>query len=101
MIQVYPINTEHTLLLIGRYDTSKAIVLVLYNEATQEETTPASTYELLNGIMSVTFDFAFVENDKYQVKISDVDGIIYRGKLIATSQQPQEFKQTNELYYYE
>jgi len=65
MIQVYPINTEHTLLLIGRYDTFKDIVLVLYNEATQEETTPASTYGFLNGIMSVTFDFSFVENDKY------------------------------------
>lgn len=88
-------------MLIGRYSTSKAIVLVLYNEATQEQNTPISTYEIINGIMSVTFNFTFAENDKYQVKISDVDGVIYRGKLIATSQDTQEFTQTKDLYYYE
>ena len=40
-------------------------------------------------------------DDKYQLKIDDTNGIIYRGKLIATDQDPQEFKQTNDLYYYE
>lgn len=101
MITVLPINATHTFLLIGRHDTSAAIVLTLFNEATTIETIPAATYTIINGIMSITFDFDFVENDKFQVKISDASGIIYRGKLVATSQEPQDFKQTNELYYYE
>jgi len=101
MIVVLPTDTEHTTTLIPRYTPLEAIVITLYNEATKEESTPLNNYSITNGMMSITFDFDFSENDKYQLKISDTAGIIYRGKLIATSQEPQEFKQAKDLYYYE
>jgi len=101
MILVIPTDTEHTASLIPRYIPLDIINVTLYNEATQVESTPLNNYSITNGIMSVTFDFNFIKDDKYQLKIDDTNGIIYRGKLIATDQDPQEFKQTNDLYYYE
>ena len=51
--------------------------------------------------MTITFDYNFIENDKFTIKISDSNGVIYRDKLISTSQTTQDFKSTKDLYYYE
>lgn len=99
MITALPIYTTHTIEIIHRYEPTALVTLALYNEATELETIPANTHTITNGIMAITFDFTFEENDKYQVKVSDLDGILYRGKLIATSQDPQVFEQSKDLYY--
>lgn len=101
MIVILPSTTSHSISFIGRYEPTIACTLTLYNEATKVETVVANTFATVNGITTVNFDFTFVESDKYQVKISDSNGVIFRGKLIATAQTPQDFKQTKDLYYYE
>jgi len=101
MKKVDPNDTTHLIAIIPRYYVDGEIDLFLYNELTQVETTLTPIYVTQNGIMTLTFDFNFSENDKYQVKITDANGIIYRDKIFATSQITQDFKATNDLYFYE
>ena len=38
---------------------------------------------------------------KFQIKITEESEVLYRGKLLVTTQATQTFKASNELYYYE
>ena len=96
---VLPSDETHTILIIPRYYPASSVVLSLFNEAKQTDFTVSNIYALTNGKMNVTFDFEFLENDKFKVKITDSEGVVYRGKLIATSQEPEQYKLTNNLYY--
>lgn len=100
MIVVNPENTVHTFDIIPRYYT-KAIVLELYNEVTQVSEIVNQLFVVNDGIMTVSFSYTFTEQAKYQIKLTDENGVVFRGKLIATSQTPQDYKQTNNLYVYE
>jgi len=97
---VNPNNTSHTLNLIPRY-YSNELVLEFQNEATKVSETITNTASTANGILSVSFDYTFIENQKMRVKITDESGVVYRGKLLATSQELEDYKLTNGLYYYE
>lgn len=96
---VNPNNTTHVIRLIPRAYI-EPIVLELYNETTQIETIVPNSIVVTDGIISITFDFTFSEGDKYQIKLSNGTEILYRGKLFATTQQPQQYKITEGLYYY-
>jgi hypothetical protein len=96
---VIPSNTTHTLKLIPRLYPSGVLVLSLFNEATQLSEIVENTYLVTDGNMFLEFDFTFIENSKYQITITEDTEVIYRGKLIATSQIPQDYKLTNNVYY--
>lgn len=98
---VSPNDTTHTIKLIPRFYGISSIDLSLYNEATQETTSVTDVYSVTHGIATVVFDFTFEEDDKYQFKLVDGETVIFRDKLIATSQEPQEYKLDNGLYSYE
>ena len=98
---VNPNDTTHVIKLIPRLYEITSIDLSLYNEATQVTTTVTDAYSITNGISTLTFDFTFEENDKYQFKLVNGSNVVYRGKLIATTQDTQEYKLTNGLYTYE
>lgn len=97
---INPANTSHTLNIIPRYYPDKVLVVALFNEATRVTTTPTPTYNVTNGKLNVTFTFTFVDKDRHQIKITEGTSVIYRGKLTTTTQEPQDFKQTNGLYIY-
>jgi hypothetical protein len=101
MIVVDPDNESHTIKLIPRFYPTGFFKFDLYNEVTKETEEIVHTYSVTNGIMSIVFDYDFTEQSKFQVKLYDGDGVIYRGKIIATSQTPQDYKQTKDLYFYE
>lgn len=94
-------NNSHHLNILPRYYPNLDITVTLTNEITQEETIVTAEYMTVNGLMGVSFDYNFIKGYKYQIKITNEDGVLYRDKIIATDQDPQEFKQTNDLYYYE
>lgn len=96
---VNPNDTNHTIKLIPRIYT-EPFSFELYNEFTKVFSLVNHTSSIVNGIVSVNFDFTFTENEKYQIKIFNVDEIIYRGKLMATSQNPQSYQITKDLYNY-
>lgn len=100
MIVVNPEDANHTFDIIPRYYPS-SIVLTLYNEVTQLSEIVNQLFIINDGIMTVSFTYEFTEQAKYQIKITDENGVVFRGKLISTSQIPQDYKQTNNLYVYE
>lgn len=97
---VNPNNTNHDIVIIPRWEPI-VISLNLYDEHKQTYHTVPATFLFINGYLTVNFDYTFTEGQKFQIKIIDEGAILYRGKLIATTQEPQDFKASKELYYYE
>ena len=95
-----PTDSTHTLSVVPRFYPNLAIVVYLYNEASKVETTPTNTYSISNGKLKIKFDFTFVDKDRHQIKITENDVVVYRGKLLTTTQEPQDYKQTDSLYFY-
>jgi len=98
---VNPNNTTHNIKLISRVYPVDTLDLLLYNESTQIESSVPNAYTIQNGFLNLTFDFTFVEGDKFQIKILELTNVIYRGKLIATSEATQTYLNDNNEYYYE
>lgn len=60
-----------------------------------------SPYYFVDGYLKMNFELNILEGQKFQIKITENNNVIYRGKLMATSQNTQTFKAANNLYYYE
>ena len=97
---INPNDSTHTLNVIPRFSPSNDLVVQLYNEANKEIEMPSNTYNITNGKLNITFTFTFVDKDRHQVKVTEGDKVVYRGKLLTTIQDPQDFKLTNDLYFY-
>ncbi len=95
-----PSNSTHTLSVIPRFYPDNALVVSLYNEAEQETNTPSNSYVISNERLQITFAFTFVDKDRHQVKITEGTEVVYRGKIVTTTQEPQDFKQTDGHYIY-
>tara|TARA_R110000772_G_scaffold33245_2_gene81006 strand:+ start:2117 stop:2422 length:306 start_codon:yes stop_codon:yes gene_type:complete len=95
-----PSVTAHEIDLIPRVYPTTALVLSLYNESTKVTTTPANTYVILNGILTISFTATVAEGSKYQIEITENSIVVFRGKVLVTSQTSQEYKLTNGLYFY-
>lgn len=102
MAVLNPNDTSHSITVIPRFAYSPELTLSLYSEEDRESVDVANTSTQLDGFVTISFDYTFKENDKHQVKLTDSNGdVVYRGELFATSQNPQEYQQTKDLYYYE
>lgn len=108
---INPNNITHEIQVIPRYySDSDTITLVLYDEASQEETiitldNPAFSFSnnfvFLEDFLQVKFNFTFLEGNRFQFKIVDNTEIVYRGKIIATTQETQNYLTDKNEYYYE
>ena len=96
---VNPNNISHEIQVIPRFYPTDELVFTLYNEATQIETDVI--YLVENGVLTFTFDFNFTDGQKFQFKILEGTEIVYRGKLIATTQETQGYLTDKNEYYYE
>lgn len=92
---VNPANTNHDIIIIPRYYSYDNIILSFNNEII------SCYYTTNDGLLIINFDYDFVEGDKFKIKIKDSGEVLYNGMIFATSQDPQTFKASNELYYYE
>jgi len=99
MIVINPEATEHTITVIPRYYPTDAVTVSVYNEATQQTISLDNTYEIVDGQMFVSFEFEVSENVNYQIAILEDSEVVYRDKIFTTSQVPQEYKLTNNVYY--
>ncbi len=97
---VNPTNETHSIELIPRYYNNLAnLDLLLINESTNESFEVVNTFSVTDGKLTLTFDFDFLNNDRYSFKLSQENEIVFRGNIFATTQETQDFKQTNNLYY--
>jgi len=97
---VNPEDTEHIITLIPRYYPKENINLSLFNEATKVIENVDNTHTVTDGVLFLSFEYTFTENQKFQIKLNQDNEIVFRGKLIATSQTPQDYKLTNNVYFY-
>lgn len=101
MIVVNPALTTHTISLVPRTYDFTSIELFIRNESTGVETTVVTNLVRLNRGLKCTFDYTFINGTNYEIKILNRDGdVLYRGKLFATTQNTQEYKQTDGKYYW-
>lgn len=98
---VNPTDTTHELKIIPRFGLPTEVMFDLYNEETQTEESITNTFGYLDGYLTVSFDYDFIDGQKFQIRLEDDGVVIYRGKLMATTQTPQTFKASKDLYYYE
>jgi hypothetical protein len=93
-------DTNHSISLVPRYYPEGAVTFELYNESTKVKTVVSNTYMITNGLFTITFDYTFENKEKYQIKLEE-NSIVFRGKLLITDQNTQEYRLTKDLYYYE
>tara|TARA_R110000822_G_scaffold35834_1_gene100796 strand:+ start:316 stop:621 length:306 start_codon:yes stop_codon:yes gene_type:complete len=98
---VLPTDTNHNIDFIPRFYPTGAIDLYLTNESTKVEVLVASTYIIQNGFVFLNFDKTFSDGQKYRIKITENSNVVFRGKLLVTTQDTQEYKLTKGKYYYE
>ena len=79
--------------------------MFIYDEATRTEESFALSKVDLDGISTITFlesnysTISFDEDSTYQIKIvSSTSEVMYRDKMIVTSQTPQDYKLTANEY---
>ena len=97
---VNPNETTHKFIIIPRFYPTEDIVFNLYNEANQNNETIENVYGVVDGEMIIEFNYEFIEGDRFQIKITEGSNVVYRGKLFATSQTPQDYSTTTNAYYY-
>ena len=93
-------NTTHEIKLIPRFYPTNELVLELKNESTQVKTVVDNSYTISDGYLTLTFDFTFQNKDRFEFKLTENE-IVFRGKIYATSEDTQDYKQTNGVYTYE
>ena len=61
-----------------------------------------NTFEVLNGKLIITFDYDFRSESRYDVAVTYINTseVIYRGAMVATTQETQEYKLTKDKFYY-
>jgi hypothetical protein len=97
---IKPAATAQSIVLDTRFYPQSSIVLELINEATEEVLIVANTYITLNGVTTVSFDLDTLEGDRFQIKITEGNHVVYRGKAFCTDQDPQDYKLTDNRYIY-
>jgi hypothetical protein len=91
-------NTTHNIDFIPRFYTSNTVVLTLRNEVDYDYVEVSNSVAFVDGMATITFDYTFAENDRFEFTIADGSVIVYRGKLISTVQTPQQYKLTTDSY---
>ena len=61
-----------------------------------------NTFDVLNGKLVITFDYSFRDEGRYDIAITYTNTleVAYRGILVATNQNTQDYRLTNGKFYY-
>ena len=100
-----PNDSTHIIKVILRDSLEISADLYIYDESTRVEESFALSKTDLDGITTITFvasnysPIEFTEASTYQIKIvSNTSEVMYRDKMTATSQIPQDYKLTANEY---
>ena len=101
---INPNNTEHTISFVPRYYPSGTIYFKLVDSASDyvlDDT--ESVYSIsTDGKIEFTIYADVISETRYQLTIEEEASseVLYRGIVIATSQDTQEYQLTNDKYYF-
>jgi|TARA_R110000764_G_scaffold54226_2_gene118150 hypothetical protein len=95
-------NTNHSLKIVPRYYPCNPLTLTISDSAVNSSVDITPSYYESNNKLVIKFDYTFTENSRYRVSLTDTSNneVVYRGKLIMTTQETQEFKLTTDKFYY-
>lgn len=79
-------NINHTLKFVPRFLPNENLRFTLKNETTKEIAKIPFIFVFENGLCTVNFDFNFIEKSNFQIKFTQENEVIYRGKLFITNQ---------------
>ena len=98
---VNPNLTTHTIKLVPRFSTSNVLTLTVTDSTLGTSTDLTTTYTTGGDYkLALTFDYTFTNESSYQLKLTDsvTSEIVYRGLVLATTQNSQTYKLTDNLY---
>lgn len=81
-----PNDTNHILKFVPRFSPDENLVFELKNEATKVSEILTFLYIFDNGILTIDFDYNFINKSNFQIKLIQDNEVIYRGKLFITDQ---------------
>jgi len=93
------LNT-HNIRLVPRFYPVDTIQIHLFNEIANETFIVNCNYVISDGYLDITFDFDFVNKDRFSFKIIENNLVVYHGKIYSTIEETQNYKQTDEVYEY-
>ena len=93
-----PNDATHSIRVIPRFTPVGALTVSIFEKFNETSTNVANTYTYVNGYLSIGFDYTFTERDNYRLTIVNDSQILYRGFIFATSQNPQTFKLSENVY---
>ena len=100
---INPNNIQHTIAFVPRFDPIGAFKYKLVDTATDYvEEDEVDSYEITTrGKVNFTLSADVTSETRYQLTITTLGGeIMYRGLVIATAQDTQEYQLTNDKYYF-
>jgi len=92
--------TTHNIRLVPRFYPTDTIQIHLFNESLNETFIEDCTYTITDGYLDITFDFDFVNKDRFSFKIIENNNVVYHGKIYSTIEETQNYKQTDGVYEY-
>ena len=98
---VNPNLTTHTIKLVPRFSTSNVLTLTVTDSTLGTSTDLNPNYTTGGDYkLALTFDYTFTDESSYQLKLTDsvTSEIVYRGLVLATTQNSQSYKLTDNLY---
>lgn len=95
-----PNLTTHTITLEPRVYPTTALSVKITNEASSVVVNVVPTYVTTNGVTFLTFVLVGLEGERFTVKLTQDNIVIYRCKLFFTAQTPQDYKITKDKYTY-
>lgn len=96
-----PSNTSHSITVIPRYYPTNTLSLEIIKEGYDSTETIIPTYSILNGVMTLNFDLTGVAQDRFLLKLTEDNTLVFIGKVFFTEQETQDFKLTKDTYIYE
>lgn len=87
-------DNTHTVALVPRRAISGVVSLYI------DSVVIIVNCSVIDGVLSFTFDYSFIENDLKSFYLKDDSGVLYRGVIYAATGEAQSYKLTQNLYEY-
>ena len=92
-------DTTHEIKVTPRFFPCTSIDIHIKDSYKGTDTVIECEYREHNNLLYLTFDYDFTDESNYQVKVLDTDlEIIFRGEVLSTTQDTQEYSSTSNRY---
>jgi len=92
-------NTTHEIKVTPRFFPCTTIEMHIKDSFRDVVTVVSCDYREYNNLLYVTFDHSFNDESNYQIKITNSESeIVFRGEILSTTQDTQDYSLTHNKY---